>query len=388
VPRTVLLLGVTSFFADVSSEMVYPFVPIFLTTVLGAPVGAVGFIEGLAEATASLLKIFSGWWSDRIRRRLPLVVAGYGLAAVAKLLLAVAAAWPMVLGARFVDRFGKGMRGSPRDALIADATTPEQRGQAFGVHRALDTAGAVTGPLLALALAAVLSNDLRWVFALAAIPGLLSVATLALVKERRPEARPATAQPPIFSWRALDGRLQMFFLASLVFAIGNSSDVFLILRAQNLGLSTVEVVLAYVGYNFVYMGASVPAGIVSDRLGRRNVFVLGLLIFALVYLGFAFTNESALIWVLFAVYGLYMALTDGVGKAIITDLALPASRATALGTWGTLTGVATLLASTLAGQLWDLGGPALPFLLGAAMALAGAAIAVAGLPKGRHVPAA
>jgi MFS family permease len=381
-PRNVLMLGLVSFFADVSSEMVYPLVPIFLTTVLGAPVAAVGLIEGIAESTASVLKVFAGWWSDKVGKRLPLTMAGYGFAAAGKLLLALAFAWPLVLFARFVDRFGKGIRGAPRDALIADSTPPALRGRAFGVHRSMDTAGAVLGPLLALALAALLHDRLRWVFAIAVIPGVLGVLALLLVREP-PHKAALGSRPPALTLRGLDRRLRLFLLVSLIFALGNSSDVFLILRAKDLGLSTTAVVLAYVVYNFIYMAAATPAGIVSDRVGRRNVFLLGLLIFAAVYAGFALTSRAALVWPLFAVYGLYIALTDGTGKALITDLAPGGSRATALGVYGTLTGLAALVASLVAGVLWDSVGEWTPFALGAAGALLAAALLVTTLPA-RH----
>ncbi len=384
VTRNVFLLSVTSFFADISGEMVYPLVPIFLTTVLGAPVAAVGLIEGLAESTASIVKIFSGWWSDRVGRRLPLVVAGYGLGAFGKLLLAVAFGWPVVLLARFVDRFGKGFRGSPRDALIAESAPADQRGRAFGFHRSLDTAGAVIGPLLGLVLVAFLHNRLRLVFALAVVPGFLSLFALARVKATRRAEQPGNARPPALSVRGFDQRLQLFLLASLVFSLGNSSDVFLVLRAKNLGLSTTAAVLAYALYNFVYMGASLPAGIISDRRGRRVVFIAGLIVFALVYAGLAMANRGFQVWPLFAVYGLYIALTDGVGKALITDLAPAERRATALGAYGMLTGIAALLASVVAGLLWDRINPAAPFVLGAASAVLGILLllaSVSGRPR-------
>lgn len=383
VSRNVLALGITSFFADISGEMIYPLVPIFLTAVLGAPVAAVGLIEGVAESTASIVKVVSGVWSDRIGRRMPLVLGGYGIAAVAKLLLAVALGWPMVLLARFVDRFGKGFRGSPRDALIAESALPEQRGRAFGFHRSMDTAGAVVGPLLALLLVALLNNRLRLVFAIAVIPGVLSVLALALVREPRAAApRLEKASSTLsFSLAGLDRRLVLFLVAGLIFALGNSSDVFLILRAKGLGLSTTAVVLAYVLYNFVYMGAALPAGIVSDRRGRRNVYVGGLLVFALVYAGFAFAHRGLVVWPLFAVYGLYIALTDGVSKAFIADLAPKERRATILGTYGTLTGLAALIASVAAGLLWDRVNPAAPFALGAGTALIAAALMLAALPR-------
>lgn len=383
VSRNVFALGITSFFADVSGEMIYPLVPIFLTTVLGAPVAAVGLIEGVAEATASIVKVVSGLWSDHIGRRMPLVLGGYGIAAVAKLLLAVAFGWPIVLLARFVDRFGKGFRGSPRDALIAESAVPQQRGRAFGFHRSMDTAGAVIGPLLALLLVALLSNRLRLVFAIAVIPGALSVLALSLVREPKRGVPDKTkgAEGISFSLKGLNRRLTLFVVASLIFALGNSSDVFLILRAKGLGLSTTAVVLAYVLYNFVYMGAALPAGIVSDRQGRRNVFVGGLLLFALVYAGFALAHQGLLVWPLFAVYGLYIALTDGVSKAFITDLVPKERRATILGAYGSLTGAAAFIASVAAGLLWDHVSEAAPFALGAGAAAAAAVLMLVVLPQ-------
>ncbi|HLF79517.1 MAG TPA: MFS transporter [Dehalococcoidia bacterium] len=386
-PRNVVLLGVTSFFADVSSEMIYPLIPVFLTSTLGAPVATVGLIEGIAESTASLSKPVAGALSDRAGRRLPFVVSGYTLAAAGKLILAGATAWPVVLGARFVDRLGKGLRDSPRDALIGDSTTADVRGAAFGLHRAMDTGGAVLGPLIGLLLVALLDERLRLVFLIAAIPGFVSVLCLTLVKERRrtpaPEAR---EDRRIFrGLRQLDSRLKLFLLATLVFSLGNSSDAFLILRAKDLGLSTTLVIISYIVYNFVYMSAAFPAGLASDYFGRRVVFIAGLLIFAFVYGGLAIANDAIYIWPLFAIYGLYIALTDGVSRALISDLAPDEHRAFVLGLYGMLTGVATLLASLVAGQLWDRVGEWAPFAVGAAGALVsatllGGAIA-AGMPR-------
>lgn len=306
-----------------------------------------------------------------MQRRLPLVITGYGLATVGKLLLALASVWPMVFFARFVDRFGKGLRGSPRDALIGDSAPPELRGRAFGLHRSMDTAGAVLGPLLALAMAGALNDDLRTVFLLAAVPGFLGVLALFLVREPRHPAASATKPAdtevlPVVG--PMPRSLLLFIAASLVFALGNSSDVFLLLRARDLGMSTTLVVLAYVVYNFVYMLGAYPIGILSDRIGRRGVFVAGLAAFAATYLGFALTTGATMVWPLFALYGLYMAATDGIGKALITDIAPVERRASAIGLHGMITGLGTLVASVLAGQLWDHVGPAAPFLLGAGSA--------------------
>jgi MFS family permease len=385
-PRNVILLGVTSFFADVSSEMVYPLIPVFLTSTLGAPVAAVGLIEGVAESTASLSKPVAGALSDRAGRRLPFVVSGYMLGAAGKLILAGATVWPVVLGARFVDRLGKGLRDSPRDALIGDSTTSELRGRAFGLHRAMDTGGAVLGPLLGLLLVALLDERLRLVFLFAAVPGFLSVLCLTLVREQRRAITPELTAPQgvLFGFRRLDRRLRLFLLAALVFSLGNSSDAFLLLRARDLGLSTTAVVVSYIVYNFVYMSAAFPAGLASDYLGRRIIFIAGLLVFAFVYAGLAVADHAAFIWPLFAIYGLYIALTDGVARALISDLAPAEHRASALGLYGLLTGFATLFASLLAGQLWDSVGEWAPFALGAVGALASAALL--GIPIGASVP--
>lgn len=376
-PRNVIVLGVVSFFADLSSEIVSPLIPIFLTTVLGAPVSVVGLIEGLAESTASLTKVVSGWWSDRLPRRMPLVLGGYGLAALGKLLIGLAGGWPLVLFARFIDRLGKGVRGSPRDALIADSTPADQRGRAYGLHRAMDTAGAVVGPLVALALVAWLIEDLRTIFLLAVIPGVLSTLAVLFVRETprvRVAAPPAEVGAAKTGIRQLDRRLLLFLVASLIFAIGNSSDIFLLLRAKELGLSTTAAILAYVVYNFVYMSAAYPMGALSDRIGRRGIFVSGLAIFAVVYTGFALVTSTTLLWPLFALYGLYMACTDGIGKALVSDFAPADRRGAILGLYGTMTGLATFFASLLAGLLWDYVGIPAPFLLGAVGAVLGGAL--------------
>jgi MFS family permease len=381
-----LLLGVTSFFADVSSEMVYPLVPIFLTSTLGAPVAVVGLIEGVAESTASLMKLAAGWVSDRVGRRLPLTMSGYGLSAIGKVLLAAAGAWPLVLLARFVDRFGKGVRGSPRDALIADSTAPELRGRAFGLHRSMDTAGAVLGPLLGLGLVALLNDRLRLVFLIAAVPGFLSVLSLTMVKEPRRAAKAAEADGGGLeaAFGGMDRRLRLFMIASLIFALGNSSDIFLILRAKDLGLGTTAAVLAYVVYNFVYMSAAFPAGVMSDRIGKRAVFTAGLVVFAAAYLGFALANDSIYLWPLFGLYGLYIAMTDGASKALISDLAPQERRASALGAYGMLTGLAALLASLVAGVLWDEVGVSAPFVMGAVGAAASVVMLVFVVPGARR----
>lgn len=383
IPRAAWLLGFTSLFADLSSELVYPLIPIFLTATLGAPVAAVGLVEGIAEATAYATRPFAGRWSDRTGARKPFVVAGYGLAAVGKAILFLAPAWGFALAGRAVDRFGKGVRTPPRDALLADVTTPADRGRIFGFHRAFDTLGAVIGPLAALAfLAAVGEEHLRWAIGIAIIPAVISVAVVARIPERRPPAR-RDGDPPAPGLRDLPAAYWLFLGATGLFMVGNSSDAFLILRAKDLGMATTAVVLAYVVYNAVYALLSYPAGTLSDRLPRPAVIVGGYLVFAAVYLGFALAGSQAVIWVLFPLYGAYIAATEGITKAFIADLAPAAARTTALGLFQGVTGGLVLAASLLAGVLWDAFGPGATFGFGAATALLAALATAALLATGR-----
>jgi MFS family permease len=373
VSRNVFILGLVSLCTDASTEMIYPLIPVFLTRVLGAPVAMVGVIEGLAEATASALKGVSGWLSDRFGRRRPLVLAGYSLAALTKPLLAAAAGWPLVLGARVLDRFGKGLRGSPRDALIADSTEESLRGRAFGFHRSTDQAGAVIGPLLALPLLGLFHQNLRLLFVAALVPAALGVAILTAVRETGRGASPGAA-PPRFRLRGTEPAFRRFLLVMLLFTIGNSSDMFLILRAQQLGMSARHVVLLFALFNAVYVASAYPSGVISDRVGRKRVMMAGLAVFALVYAGFGLANGPVWVWVLFSVYGLYQGLTDGISRALVVDLVSPEHRATALGLYAMTTGLFAFPASVIAGLLWQRIGPAAPFFLGsvtAALAWAG-----------------
>lgn len=378
IPRPVWLLGGVSFFADVSSEMIYPLLPLFIVAVLGASATSMGWIEGTAQAVVALLAAYAGMRSDRYRRRLPWVRWGYGLPVLGKSILAVATSWPMVLLGRNVDRVGKGFRSSPRDALIADATPETMHGRAFGLHRALDTAGALVGSLLAALLLWRLSGNrddarsYRTIFAISAAMGVAAVALTFLIRESprdKPIEKIETGK------LALSSTYWMVLIMLLVFAIANSSDTFLLLRAADVGLSPWVVVLAYSMYNAVYTLGSYPAGAISDRIGRWRVIGIGWAAYAVVYAGFAVADSTS-IWPLFAIYGLYMALTDGVGKALIVDHAPPEHRGRALGIFYFATGVATIISSVAAGVLWDRIGPAAPFWLGAGAA----AIAVAILP--------
>jgi MFS family permease len=377
-PRNVVLLGLVSLMTDISSEMLYPLVPVFLTAVLGAPMAALGFIEGLAESAANLLKVFSGWWSDRLGKRKPFVVGGYGLSAFSKPLLALANGWPFVLAMRLADRTGKGLRTSARDALIADYTPPSLRGRAYGLHRAMDSLGAVLGPLAALYFMSRLGESAhayRTVFLWAFLPAALGVLVIFLVREK--PAGAAVRERPALAWGIFPRDFKVFLLINLVFALGNSSDVFLILRAKQVfsGAHAMEtVILAYVLYNLTYSLGSLPAGMLADRFGPRRVFASGLILFALVYLGFAGNRDAGLVWVLFAVYGFYTAFTDGVGKAYASALVPEEHRATGLGMFHMSGGLANFGASVAAGFLWQRFGFAAAFLYGSVMAVVSAAL--------------
>jgi MFS family permease len=378
VPRNVVVLGLVSLLTDASSEMVYPILPLFLANVLHAPVSAIGLIESLAEATASFVKVASGRLSDRIQRRRPLVALGYTLSNLVKPLLALVPGWPAVLALRVADRFGKGVRTAPRDALIADSGTPERRGRDFGFHRALDTVGAAIGPLTAWAVLTLVPDGYRLIFWLSAIPGSLAVVlVLVAVREVRsahPPQQP-TRRAPLLPLRELGAGFTTFTLISVVFALGNSSDAMLILRAQNVGSAAALVPLMYFVFNLVAAALSAPLGHLSDRVGRKRLIVFGFAGYAVVYAGFALAGGPASVWVLFALYGLPYAATEGMTRAFVVDLVPAESRATALGGYTFAIGLAALPASLVAGLLWDQVSPAAPFLLSAVL-MAAAALAL------------
>lgn len=356
-----------SLLTDVSSEMLYPIVPLYLTGVLGAPMAVVGLVEGLAEGTASLLKAVSGRISDRVGRRLPFVVGGYGLSALAKPLLALASSWPLVLAARLIDRTGKGIRGPARDAIIAATTHPAARGRAFGIHRALDTVGGIAGPTLGAALLA-LGTGYRALFLIAFLPAAMSVALTLGVREPEP-----AAQRPAGRLRLTDvhPQLRRFLAVVALFSLGNSSNAFLLLRARELGWSEPGVLGLYVLYNCVYAAAALPLGALSDRVGRRGVILFGFAAFAVAYAGLAAATAPLAAPLLLAVYGLYAATTGGAMRALVADAAGTAGAATAQGLFQTISGVGVLLASLLTGWLWQLGGAGLA--LGTSAAIAAAA---------------
>ncbi|MGZ4922730.1 MAG: MFS transporter [Halobacteriota archaeon] len=366
VSTNVLVLGIVSLFADMSTEMVYPLVPLFLVSALGATFIDVGLIEGVAESAASIMKLVSGYFSDRFGKRKFLVSSGYAIAAIAKPLLAFTTAWQQVLAIRFLDRFGKGIRSSARDAIISESKGLGA-GRSFGFQRSLDTLGAVIGPLIAVALFAILS--FRGLFLVAFIPGILATALVVFfVKETA--AGPRNKQVYKVSFKSLDANFRTFLLGLGIFFIGNSSDAFLFLRAQNLGIPTLAVPLLYLFMNVIYAVSAFPFGVVSDRIGRKAVLLIGLAIFFIVYCGFAFASSALVIWALFPLYGLYYGLTDGVSRALVSDLAHPSLKATAFGTYYFVVGVVAFPASLIAGVLWQTVGPTFAFLYGAFMAVA------------------
>ncbi|MHB1477785.1 MAG: MFS transporter [Coriobacteriia bacterium] len=378
VPRNVRMMGLVSLLTDASSEMVYPVLPLFLANVLGAPVSAIGLIESLAEAAASFMKVGSGWLSDRVGRRKPLIALGYTMSNLAKPFLALSATWPTVLALRLSDRLGKGVRTAPRDALIAESAEPGERGRAFGVHRALDTLGAAIGPLVAWAVLTLSPEAYRTVFLISAIPGTLAILVV-FFAVRDTGRRRETSETSAPTFRGFSKPLAVFTAISGVFALANSSDALLILRAQDLGATPAMIPLMYVAFNLVGALLAGPFGERSDTVGRRRLLVFGFAGYALVYLGFALARSAVSPWLLFALYGIPYAATEGMTRAYVCDLAGPERRGTVLGAYTFVLGLAALPSSALAGILWDTVSHSAPFGLSAAlMGAAAAALLVSG----------
>lgn len=381
-PATVISLGVVSLLTDLSSEMIYPLLPVFLSGVLGAGALSIGLIEGVAEATSSLVKIFSGRGSDRSGRRKPWLLGGYGLAGLVRPLIGLAASWPMVLVLRFFDRVGKGMRGAPRDALIADVTPVEQRGAAYGVHRTFDHAGALLGPLVAAVLLSGFGWSLRQLFLAAAVPAALVMVVLwKAVQEPKSagEKGPAPVQPAdadlpaplgLATWHRMGLPFRRLVVALLVFTLGNSTDAFLILRLSQAGVGNASIALLWSAHSAIKAVSALAAGRLSDRLGRRPLVLAGWAVYAAVYLAFALAGDSrALLITAFLIYGLSFGLTEPVEKAWVVDLVPADRRGTALGLWQGAVGLAALPASLLFGAVWSLAGAPAAFALGAVLAV-------------------
>jgi len=373
-PPLVRALALVSLLTDAASEMIYPLLPVFVITVLGGSPAMLGLLEGAAESTAALVKLGSGALSDRIGRFTPIVLLGYGIAAVTRPFMGVAQSVNQVIGLRLIDRVGKGIRSAPRDALLAASVEPAVRGRAFGFHRAADHLGAVIGPIVAWVLLQQLHLSLRTVFMLSAIPGLLAVLTI-VIAVRDPSGK-AVQLPdaPVLPARRDDVAMPRRFWAVLgvllLFTLGNSTDAFLLLRAQQLGVPVAMLPLLWSAHHVVKAASSVPGGALSDRVGRRRVMLMGWTLYALVYLGFAYASSATHAWLLFLVYGLYFGLVEGAEKALIADLAPPERRGTAFGWYNAAMGVAALPASVLLGMVWTLRGPTAAFSVGAAICAA------------------
>jgi MFS family permease len=366
----VIALGVVSFFTDLSSEMIYPLLPLFLVGTLGAGAVAIGTIEGLAESTASVLKVLSGRWTDRTHRRKPLIVSGYGLSGAARPLIGAAAVWPVVAFLRFADRVGKGLRTSPRDALIADVTHPNRLGAAFGLHRAMDHAGAVAGPLVAAGLLLIPSMTLRGVFLLAAIPAGIVMVVLASVREPvRPLERAGGIQTSLLhDWSAMGVDFRRLLLAVLVFTLGNSTDAFLLLRLSETGLGAGSIALLWAAHHAVKMIATFVGGRVSDRMGRRRSVMAGWVVYAAVYFAFAVVSSPVGLIVVFLSYGMYFGLTEPVERAWVAGLAPARLRGNAFGLYHGAIGLAALPASVVFGAVYAAAGSAAAFTTGAVLA--------------------
>ncbi len=366
--KNVFWLGLTSFFTDVGSEMIFPILPIFLTSILRANIAVVGVIEGVAESASSILKLYSGWLSDRLGKRKGLVVLGYALSALTKPMFGFATHWTHALGARVADRVGKGIRTSPRDALIA-ASARTERGKWFGLHRMMDTLGAVAGTVIATILLwkfAPVEGTFRLIFWLSLIPGLLAVILLiAFVREAR---SPQATRRPALAWKTLPASYRRFVMVSGLFGLANFSYAFFLLRAQDLGMLLALIPLLYLIYNLFYAFTSVPAGQLADRFGKKAMLAIGWLLFAVTSFGFAKVAEMRTLWLLFAMYGVFMGITDGVARAYISDLVEEKRRGTALGVYGMVLGILVIPANLVGGLLWDRFGVGVPFLAAAVIA--------------------
>jgi MFS family permease len=373
---TVRALGVVSLLNDFSSEVAVRTLPLFLANVLGVRIGIIGLIEGIAESTATLLKLASGYLADRTGRKKALALWGYGFSNFTKPLLYFATSWSLVLLVRFLDRVGKGVRTAPRDALIAEITPPELRGRAFGFNKAMDKAGGFLGLIVAAGvLYSTQQNTLtltresyEWLVLLAVLPGLAAVGIMAWWVEERPQS--PVKSSPVVIWSEMSGRFWAFIAVLTVFTLGNSSDAFLMLRAQTVGFSTVEIFLVVAAFSLIIALTSTKGGTLSDTFGRRGLIIAGWLIYAVIYLGFAFASARWHIWMLYMGYGLYYGAFLGASSALVGDLVPMHLRGTAYGIFNAALGVAALPASLLAGLLWDWYGPAAPFLAGAALSIA------------------
>jgi len=374
--RNVILLGLVSFFSDISAEMVYPIIPLYLTTVFGATPALVGIIEGIAESLASILKVFSGYITDKKGKKKPIAMVGYATGLVYKAALIFAGSWIGVLMARVIDRIGKGIRTAPRDVMVSDSADKNHTGKAFGIHKALDMAGSAIGILISYLL---LRSDggnfeYRKLFAISIIPAVLGLLMFFFIKEKKEHRQAAKREPFWQNMKTIDGQLKLYLIVVFLFTLGNSSNTFLLLRAKNVGFDDTNVILLYFIFNLTAAVFSTPLGKLSDRIGRKKLLVAGYLVFSSVYLGFAVASSKAVIVAVFVMYGLYTAMIAGVERAFIAEISPKELKGTMLGMHSTIVGIALLPASVIAGLLWDGFGAPVTFFFGSGMSFAAALI--------------
>ena len=367
----VILLGLVSFFSDISAEMVYPIIPLYLTSTFGATPILIGLIEGIAESLASLLKVFSGYVTDKWGKKKPIAFVGYAAGLVYKVALIFAGSWGGVLGARVIDRVGKGIRTAPRDVMVCESADENNLGKAFGIHKALDMAGSAIGIFISFLLLENLDKTLAYkeLFAISIIPALLGLFMFIFIKEKRTHSTVPNREPFWQNMKKLDGQLKLYLLVAFLFTLGNSSNAFLLLRAKSVGFDDKNVILLYFVFNLTASILSIPLGRLSDRIGRKKLLVTGYIVFSTVYLGFAFASSQTTIIFAFILYGFYTAMITGVERAYIAEISPKDLKGTMLGLHSTIVGAALLPASLIAGFLWDGFGAPATFMFGAGMSL-------------------